>query len=548
MGKLFSIRRGGLAILFCVLLSGVCTGADGQAPAVPAVTPPGAIPPEPPGDRVVCQIKNLDEWIPAALSREGYRIGPGDTLSVNVQGKASWKYQVRPDAGAGVDPNEVQVTPGGDIYLPLLGKTQAAGKSVVELEDAIRTGLSKYIKSFDAAVAVSRVRTINVWISGEVENPGPQILPAVSTVSLAALQAGIKPTGSTRRITLIRGDTRRTVDLYKMTITGNLEDDIPLEPGDSVHVPAVASYVEAAGELTRPGKFEMVGMAGSSDNFRSLDLTALALGTTPAAALDKASIERIGKDGRKTALNINLRRPEDDGLALQPGDKLVVPSIESFQPMIRLIGEFMGIGVYQRAPGSTEADIENKSGIYYLKQGQTVRDVITAVGGVTPQADLKRARIERPPKAGSPERISVIPVDLERLLNNDDKSADAALMNGDTLILPAVADKVHVFGEVKSAGSYVYSPSRRLIDYLGDAGGQTERAKLTEISVVRVAEGAPKVLRFDAKRAMRGDSTKGNPELEPGDIVYVPSKFISSWREAVQLIITGLTLTSLLTR
>jgi len=520
--------------------------ANGQTPPAPA-TPPGAISPEPPGDRVACQIKNLDEWIPAALSREGYRIGPGDTLSVNVQGKASWKYQARPDAGPGADPNEVTVNPAGDIYLPLVGKIRAAGKSVVELENAIQAGLSKYIKDFDVAVAVSKVRTINVWISGEVENPGPQILPAVSTVSLAALQAGIKPTGSTRRITLIRGGTRQTVDLYKMTITGNLEDDVPLEPGDSVHVPPVVSYVEAASELTRPGKFEMVGMAGSSGNFRSQDLIALALGTTPASALDKAFIERIGEDGRKTALNVNLRRPEDDNLALQPGDKLVVPSIEAFQPMIRLIGEFMGIGVYQRTPGTTEADIENKSGIYYLKQGQTVRDVITAVGGVTPQADLKRARIERR-EAGSPERISVIPVDLERLLNKDDKSADVALMNGDTLVLPALADKVHVFGEVKSAGSYVYSPSRRLVDYLGDAGGPTERAKLTEISVARVTEGTPKILRLDVKRAIRGSSTRGNPELEAGDIVYVPSKFISSWREAVQLIITGLTLTSLLTR
>ncbi|HUV04327.1 MAG TPA: SLBB domain-containing protein [Armatimonadota bacterium] len=527
-----------------MLLSGICIPANGQTAPVPAISS------GPPGDRVICQIKNLDQWIPAALSREGYRIGPGDTISVNVQGKASWKYQVRPDAGADVDPNEVQVTPGGDIYLPLLGKIRAAGKSVVELEDAIRTGLSKYVKSFDVAVAVSRVRTVNVWISGEVENPGPQILPAVSTVSLAVLQAGIKPTGSTRRITLIRGATRRTVDLYKMTITGNLEDDIPLEPGDSVHVPPVASYVEAAGELTRPGRFEMVGMGGGSDNFRSRDLTALALGTTPAAALDKAFVEQIGEDGKKIALDVNLRRladSPDDNPVLQPGDRLVVPSISAFQPMIRLIGEFKGSGVYQRAPGETETDIENKTGIYYLKQGQTVRDVIIAVGGVTPQADLKRARIERK-ESGAPGGTRIIPVDLERLLNNDDKSADVALMNGDTLILPAVADKIHVFGEVKSAGSYVYSPNRRLVDYLGDAGGPTERAKLTEISVVRVTEDTPKALRFDVKRAIRGAYAKGNPELEPGDIVYVPSKIIAGWRDAVQIIITGLTLTSLLTK
>jgi len=505
----------------------------------------------PPGDRVICQIKNLNEWIPAALSREGYRIGPGDTLSVNVQGKASWKYQARPDAGPGADPNEVTVNPAGDIYLPLVGKIRAAGKSVVELENAIQAGLSKYIKGFDVAVAVSKVRTINVWISGEVENPGPQILPAVSTVSLAVLQAGIKPTGSTRRITLIRGAMRRTVDLYKMTITGNLEDDIPLEPGDSVHVPPVTGYVEAAGELTRPGKFEMVGMGGGSADFRVHQLVELALGNTPAAALDKASIERISKDGRKAALNVNLRRPEDDDLALQPGDRLVVPSIEAFQPMIRLIGEFKGDGIYQRtpvSPGTATAQVENiqyKGGIYFLKQGQTLLDVITATGGVTPQADLKCARIERL-DSEQPGRTRSIPIDLERLLVRRDKAADIVLMNGDTLVLPALADKVHVFGEVRQPGSYAYAPNRRLIDYLGDASGPSEIAKLTQVSVVRVTADKPKILRFNAKSAIRGTSLTGNPVLEPGDIVYVPSKIIAGWRDAVQLVLSSLSLTSLL--
>ncbi|MDI6828255.1 MAG: polysaccharide biosynthesis/export family protein, partial [Armatimonadota bacterium] len=213
-----------------------------------------------PGDRVECELVNLDEWIPAAFSGADYRIGPGDTLSINVQGKATLDYKVRPDAKAGESPDEVTVTPSGDIFLPLVGKVEAAGKTVSDLEDILRKRLSTYIKHFEVSVAVSKVRTINVWIGGEVENAGPRILPAVCTASLAALQAKIKPTGSTRRIEVIRNGTKKTVDLYKIIVTGNSAHDIHLEPGDTVHVPPVTDYVEVSGEVTRPGKYEMISL------------------------------------------------------------------------------------------------------------------------------------------------------------------------------------------------------------------------------------------------------------------------------------------------
>jgi len=506
-----------------------------------------------PGDRVTAASKDLAEWIPAALPRETYPVGPGDVLAINVQGKADLNYHVRPVMQPGENPDELSVTPGGEIYLPLVGELRVAGKTVLEIEDLIRAELGKYIKTFDVSVSVSKVRTLNVWISGEVSNPGPQILPAVSTVSLAALQAGIKPTGSTRRITLIRGGDRQTIDLYKMAVTGSVGGDVPLEPGDSIHIPPVTDYVEVGGEVTRPGRYEMVGLSADSGGFRIRDLVGLALGTLPSAALDKASVERIGEDSKKKAINVDLRdsaSPADMNMPLEPGDTLVIPSIAAFQPMIRLIGEFKGDGVYQRVlvtAGSAAEyaeSVQNKSGIYFLKQGQTVLDVITATGGVTPQADLKRARIERHENGAA----RAIPVDLERLLIAGDKTADVALVNGDSLVLPAVADKVHVFGEVVKPGSYVYSPNRRLLDYLGDAGGPLNIAKLTEVSVVRGASDKPEIIRLNARNAMRGTSTSGNPVLEPGDIVYVPSKFISGWRDAVQLVFTSLSLASLLNR
>lgn len=542
MDMLKSSYFGCLCILCCAVACVVLTVATAQDVSPnPSVAPSDLMLP---GDRVTCVIHDLEGWIPAILTTGDYRIGAGDTLRINVQGKASLGYKANPDVGRDADPNEVVVSPGGDIYLPLVGKVLVAGKTVSEIEQLIRTELSKYIKEFEVFVSVSKVRTVNVWLSGEVVNPGPRALPAVSTVSLAVLQAGVKPTGSTRRITLVQGKKKETIDLFKMMLTGDVGGDVPLEPGGVIHVPAVTKYVEVIGEVTRPGRYEMIGLSGG-DDFRVRDLLKLSRGVLPSGALDKCFIERIGESGNKEAIACNLGTPEGLDMLLESGDVLVVPSVSAYQPMIRLIGEFKGEGVYQRMPGGTATDVENKSGIYFLKQGQTVRDVITATGGVTPQADLKRAYIQRKDESG---HITTIPLDLERLLIHGDVSVDVRLVNGDSLVVPAVADRVYVFGDVKSPGSFVYSPKRRLVDYLGDAGGPTDRARLSSVSVVRGTLESPTILRFDVKSAIRGTSTEENPELEPGDIVYVPSKIVSGWRDALQLMFTSVSLMSLVSR
>lgn len=499
-----------------------------------------------PGDRVTSQLRNLELWTPLALTSDSYRIGPGDTIRVVVQGRATIGYQANPDAVQGTDPSEVVVSPAGDVYLALVGRVPAKGKTIAQLEDEIETALSRYIKHFSVSVTLSKIRTINVWISGEVESPGPQILPAVSTVSLAVLQAGIKPTGSTRMITLVRGTERRTVDLYRMTITGDFENDLPLEPGDSIHVPPVRSYVEVRGEVTRPGRYEMEKLTPDSADVRVRDLLELCLGALPSAALNQATLERIGEDNRKLAIPVSLaKESEGDDPILQSGDQLVVPSVAAFQPIIRLIGEFKGQGVYQRIPGATDAAVENKSGIYLLKQGQTVLDVIADTGGVTPQADLKRARIER---TGADGASVAIPLDLERLLVRGDKSADAELQSGDALVLPAATDRIHVFGEVREPGSFAYSPSRRLVSYLGDAGGPTNLARLSDVGLVRMKDGVPEVVKLDTDRAIHRGSLEGNPELQPGDVIFVPQKFVSGWRDGLQMVFTALSLASLLNR
>ena len=95
-------------------------------------------------------------------------------------------------------------------------------------------------------------------------------------------------------------------------------------------------------------------------------------------------------------------------------------------------------------------------------------------------------------------------------------------------------------------GSYPYSPSRTLIDYLGAAGGLTDRAKSNDVRIVRGSLASHRIMKANVKDLLRARSPGGSTTLEPGDIVYVPSNLIGGWRDALQLLFTSLSLGSLL--
>ncbi|HOK53303.1 MAG TPA: SLBB domain-containing protein [Armatimonadota bacterium] len=461
-----------------------------------------------------------------------YQIGVGDLLTIDVKGRVDLRYGVQstadPASGDGVSTNNYEVTPDGRVNLPLIGPVEAAGKTVNELEQVVTEKLSAYFKHFTVHISVASLGMIRVWVSGQVANPGPQALTSSATVLEALLRADILPTGSTRRIRLTRNGNSQTIDLFSIINCGELQDNITLAAGDEIHVPAVVDWVTVTGEVCRPGHYEMVPPPiDESTSFTVKSLLNLSEGLLPTAALSKAVIERRGTSDQVTALHVDLSSGENP--VLQPGDNLIVPSVIEYQPIIRLVGEFKGENVYQRTAGA----VLNKSGIYRLAKGETAGDVIARTGGTTPQADLKRAKIERRKN----NKIEIIPLDLDRLVTYQDKSADVVLENGDTIILPALLDKVYVLGQVHRPGSISYEPERRLLDYLASAGGPSSRAKSSAL-IVRGDPDKPEVIKVSLNEKGITNQDKDNPVLEPGDVVYVPEGIITDWRDISQIIST----------
>ena len=94
---------------------------------------------------------------------------------------------------------------------------------------------------------------------GEVVQPGTYSLSSFSTVFHALYRAGgVSDIGSLRNVQLVRnGKNIATIDVYQFIMKGNIQDDIRLQEGDVVIVPAYDILVKVDGKVKRPMRFEM---------------------------------------------------------------------------------------------------------------------------------------------------------------------------------------------------------------------------------------------------------------------------------------------------
>jgi protein involved in polysaccharide export with SLBB domain len=159
------------------------------------------------------------------------------------------------------------------------------------------------------------------------------------------------------------------------------------------------------------------------------------------------------------------------------------------------------------------------AGEYKMQGKTTVLEMITAVGGPTPDADLKSVRIRR--KNG--ETVSL---NLYKTIIQGDLSQDMVLNDGDLIYLPTLtkeANRVYVFGEVQKPGAYTFSGSEmRLIDAIAEAGGTTPFAYRPETKVVRGDITQPEIIPADLARLVEKGDRSQNILLASGDMVYVP--------------------------
>lgn len=244
-----------------------------------------------------------------------YIIGAQDVLSITVfdQADLGGKYAVELD---------------GSFSFPLIGRVQAAGMSIRDVEAQLKAKLTKgYFKNPQVTVAIDQYRSQNIFIVGEVRNVGAYPLTGGMTLIEALAKAGSPTPAAGDEVIVVRGggagdgsipvaldrETRETVrlslrDLQSGTATVR---NVDLRDGDMIYVPRAES-VYVFGEVKNPGSYAI------QPGMTVLQALSLAGGLTQYAAANRMEVSRL-VSGAKKKIKVKL----DD--IIQPGDTVVVP-------------------------------------------------------------------------------------------------------------------------------------------------------------------------------------------------------------------------------
>ena len=250
-----------------------------------------------------------------------YIVGPDDMVRVRVWGQVNFNANLRVDRT-------------GDIYLPQVGAVHVAGARFSDLDQMVRTAVSKIYRNFDLSVQLGDIRSIQIYVTGEARRPGVYTVSSLSTLVDALFSSGGPSVqGSMRHIELRRGGAVvTTFDLYRFLLAGDKTNDTKLLPGDVIHIPPVGPEIAVLGSVRRPAIYEVLPGATIGDAIKNAgDLTALASDA-------RASLERTVERSSLQAMEVRL---DGAGMAtpVREGDILRVSSIVSqFQKTVTLRG------------------------------------------------------------------------------------------------------------------------------------------------------------------------------------------------------------------
>jgi len=221
-----SLLAGWMATL---VVGAVVLGAQTRPPAQPNRKQPA--PKSTPSPRATPSGKPTPSPTPAAtvVPPPDYVIGPDDVLTI-----VFWREK---DMSI-----EAAVRPDGKITLPLINDIQAAGLKTEQLREQITEAAKKYLEDPNVMVGVKQINSRKVFITGEVQKPGPYPLTAPTTVlQLLAQAGGLTEFAKREDIRVMRTEAGRSLSLkfnYKDVTKGkNLRQNIELKPGDTVVVP-----------------------------------------------------------------------------------------------------------------------------------------------------------------------------------------------------------------------------------------------------------------------------------------------------------------------
>ncbi len=451
--------------------------------------------------RISGNINQLPMDLPAGPD---YVLGPGDTLVVNIWGGQSGRLE-RP------------VDRQGQIALPEAGTITVAGLTIAQAQGAIQKALGTQFQNEKVELSLARVRTVRIYVVGDVQRPGAYDVSSLST-PVNALYAAGGPTdrGSLRTLRQYRGTQLvRDIDLYDFLLRGIRSDVDRLQPGDTLLVPPVGPQVSVSGSVRRPAVYELKGEQSLK---QVLDLAG---GVLASANVKQIRVERIEAHEARTMLMAQLPEgpdaaasPDLTAFKVQDGDSVLVSQIMPYNSQaVYLDGHVFHPGKYP------------------YKEGMTITDLLHSYQDVMPEPADHAELIRLQPPDFRPETIGINLPDV--FIGNE----SIKLQPFDTVRIfgryEMDSPKVSINGSVLRPGTYPMSQSMTAGDLVNIAGGFTRSAYKAEADLTSydLQNGQDVSLHHTSipmEKVLDGDKS-ADVALKPGDVLSIPQ--ITGWKD-----------------
>jgi len=390
-----------------------------------------------------------------------YRLGPGDEIIISLWGENNSR-------------ENLTINKDGMIFYNNLGFINLSNHTLASAELMLKEELSRIystLKDEDNStklmLSLGRLKSMNIYFSGQIENPGINLVHPFSDIFSATVQAGgITRDGSLREVQLIRNNQIiSTVDFYSFFMDGkNNFSNIKLIDGDVIHIPTIQKRISISGGVIRPSSYELL----DSDTFT--DLLKYASGTKSNASSNIIINqiipieERTSDDNAITSIATNFK--EIESITLNNGDAIKVTLIPGVNSKVTVYGKVKAPGVY---PGVNT----------------TLKNILDIAGGFDDPIFRKTIR---------EDKIIILRQDRNQFYS---KEISVAYKNADQFILE-VNDKIFIYedinynnnftyrveGQVFKPGTYPLSKKNITVsEALSLAGGLTELSSERNLSV-----------------------------------------------------------------
>lgn len=405
---------------------------------------------------------------------KNYVVGPGDEIVISLWGATQIVHKLT-------------VAKDGSIYIPDVGLVPVNGLTLNNLKARLFDRLSKVYSSLavdvksgggtSLDVSTGRLRSVKVYVLGEINKPGGYTLPSLSTAFTVLYYSG-GPTlnGSLRNVKILRdGRSVSEIDIYNYLLKGDKSYDVNLEDGDIVFVSPAGKRVAAAGTILRPAIYELK----NDETLR--DLIKFSGSLTFNTYYQRVHVERVvpfeqREQYKENILNLDVNFNSISSLKnsvykLEDGDVISFLSVNK-RPENRI-----DISGNVRKPGAYEL----------LGSNMTVRDLVQKADNFFPDTFTDEAILIRTLPSEKKEAISF---NLKKAMEGDPVN-NLVLQNRDEVRIFNIENfhptrMVEIIGEIKIPGKYPRFENMTVTDLIVLSGGLTEKAQMKNIGISRL--------------------------------------------------------------